>query len=154
MLVKSVEYKWEGKRTWGKPRPFLQVVWASCLVLVLILVWCMCVHAHVYVHVYVCVCMRICACVCTRVYMCMCVHVYMCMCVRVYMCMCVYACLHVHAPLWNKYSESGENKNRGFKNIDIPICRNTFCQILWGAHWFLVCRGCSSVRHHKEWPLS
>lgn len=45
----------------------------------------------------------------------------------------VYVCVCARAPLRNKYSESGENKNGGFNNIDIPICRNTFCQVLWGA---------------------
>lgn len=47
--------------------------------------------------------------------------------------MCVHMCVRALSAL-KKYSESGENKNRGFKNIDVPICRNTFCQILWGAH--------------------
>lgn len=49
----------------------------------------------------------------------------------------VYVCVRARTrlcPLRNKYSESGENENGGFNNIDVPICRNTFCQVRWGAH--------------------
>lgn len=56
-----------------------------------------------------------------------------------YMCVsmlraCVYVCSAQKQTLkkWRKYKD--------FKNIDLPTTRYSFCHILWGRHWFLVCR--------------